>query len=613
MNSTIQNLHAAEILSDLDLHFGELIAGFGEHPDEHIQLAAALASSWRRRGHVCLDLADLQETMLLGPDGLPVADITLPEREDWVNGLRAADVVRDDQAAETCKAPLVLDSRGRLYLFRYWRFQKWLIEGIAQRVDAPVEGIDEARLSEGLDRLFPARPGIDWQRAAAVMSVLKRFSVISGGPGTGKTYTAARILVLLLEQDPKIRIAFAAPTGKAKSRLQESIKAAKADIDCDAAVKERIRDDQTFTVHRLLGGRPGMSQYRYNAENPLPYDVVILDETSMVDIALMARLIRALPPDGRLILLGDRDQLASVEAGTVLGDICDAGNEHPFSSAFAAKVGELAGMQVPAGEEHGPVMRDSIVVLRESRRFHQDSQINRLALAVNAGDAERAITIVKGGSTDELIWDEIPRIGARHDTLAPYVKEGYAAYLAAQTVEDALKAFTRFRILCAHRVGPYGSEALNEMVRDILAASGRVLRHGEWYHKRPVIVTENDYNLQLFNGDIGMTWEEAGQTRVYFPGEPGRPRPVRTTGMPTHETAYALTIHKSQGSEFERVLVMLSNRESRVMTRELVYTGITRAQSHVHIWATEPVFRQAVATSIQRASGLRDALWGGGV
>ena len=612
MIGVLEELHEAGVLSPLDVHFAELIARLAGERDGQVALAAALVSSWRGRGHVCLDLANLQESMLIEPGEEPQAVIELPEREAWLERLRDTTVVRPD-GDEQPKVPLVLDERGRLYLYRYWRFQKWLIDVIGSRTAETVADIDEAALKEGLDRLFPPEVGIDWQRVAACIAVLKRFTVISGGPGTGKTYTAARVLALLLEQDPETRIALAAPTGKAKTRLQESIQEAKKDegFKCAAEIRTKITDQQAFTVHRLLGGRPGISRYTYHAGNRLPYDVVIVDEASMVDVALMARLVSALPDEARLILLGDKDQLASVEAGAVLGNICDSGHEHVFSKDFADRVASLSGVEVPSEAGDGTAMRDSVVILRKIRRFAGDSAIGRLAVAVNAGDPAQAMSIIREDASDRLAWVEMPAVADLKDALAPDVTAGFAPYLEAPDEAAALKAFLDFRILCAHRVGAYGSERLNVLVREILAETGKIKRHGEWYHRRPVMVTENDYNLQLFNGDIGITWVEDDQVRIYFPGDGDRPRAIRTTGMPAHETAYALTVHKSQGSEFKRVLLMLSKEISRVLTRELVYTGITRARDHVAVWGTGPVFTESVTRRIQRTSGLRDALWGG--
>jgi exodeoxyribonuclease V alpha subunit len=488
-------------------------------------------------------------------------------------------------------------------------------------------GIDEARLADGLKRLFPGPDGseVDMQKVAALVALRRNLCVISGGPGTGKTRTVALALALLLEQagEAPLRIALAAPTGKAAARLQESVRQWRDKLECDARVRERF-PTEAFTVHRLLGGAPGTAAVRFDAENPLPVDVLVLDEASMVDLAMMAKLFAALPEQARIILIGDRDQLASVEAGAVLGDIC--GPRLPGVAATVRSQSEDssgkehdAGAQRPASSPHDLTvaatlsasggLADCIVQLEKNYRFAPGSGILELSRAVNRGDSEGARRVLI--SAPGVSAATLPAASGLKAALRPVVMEHFAATVSAREPQTALAALSRFRLLTALRQGPFGAENLNRLVEEILSEAGLISAAGPWYFGRPVLVTENDYSLRLFNGDVGIILPEpeSGQPRAFFGGADGQVRGVSPARLPRHETVFAMTVHKCQGSEFERVLLVLPDRESPVLTRELVYTGITRASEGVEVWMSEPVFRAAVVRRVQRASGLREALW----
>jgi exodeoxyribonuclease V alpha subunit len=461
---------------------------------------------------------------------------------------------------------------------------------------------------------------VDWQRLAAAVAALKRFAVISGGPGTGKTTTVVRILALLLEQAPApLRIALAAPTGKAAARMQEAIRASREALPVDARIRDAIPVEAT-TIHRLLGFRPGSVAFRHDRDNPLPVDVLVVDEASMVDVALMTKLARAVPRPSRLILLGDKDQLASVEAGAVLGDIC--GDSPGFSPGFRRRLIEVTG-QNPAdpgsaasregsAAEAGPPIRDAIVQLNRSYRFGQDSGIGRLAQFVNRGDGQSALDLLTRGECEDIVWRplESPR------DLAPRLAEiagKLGAYLAAETPEAVLTALDGFRVLCAHRTGPYGVETLNTLITNCLESRRAIRPRAPWYHGRPVLVTANDYNLRLFNGDLGITLADASASdrlRVFFRTADGSVRRLSPARLPEHETAFAATVHKSQGSEAGEILLILPDELTPVMTRELVYTGLTRARRRVEVWGSAAVLAAAISRRLSRSSGLRDALWG---
>ena len=608
----LYRLYNSGILSLLDIHFASFTSRLAGRNVPELSFAAALASSYTRQGHICLDLCSMGGKRLLeGEDG--GNPVVCPESKDWCSKLRKTTVVGNPGEYK----PLILDDRSRLYLFRYWDYQEKLADSIRRRVSEDGVNIDIALLKEKLVRLFPAdlAEEIDWQRVAAFTALMKKFCVISGGPGTGKTTTVATILALLLEQASleRLRIALAAPTGKAAARLQEAIKSTKEKLPCPDSVKEAIPEEAS-TIHRLLRSIPGSPYFRHNAKNTLPVDVVVVDEASMVDLALMSKLIQALPSQARLILLGDKDQLASVEAGAVLGDICDTGTEHSFSESFCNDLKKVIGYEIPI-QQNGkdePGIQDCIVPLQKSYRFGSSSGIGVVSSAVNAGDGDLAIKLLKGGKYEDIKWAELPQPNALPKVIKATVIQGYGDYLRSGDPFEIVKVFERFRILCALREGAYGVVAINLLVEQILREERLVKPDRRWYPGRPVLITSNDYNLRLFNGDMGIVLPDPSvdnDLRVFFPATGGTLRKFHPFRLPEHETVYAMTVHKSQGSEFGRVLLLLPDRESPILTRELIYTSITRAKEGVEIWGTESVLRTAVSRCIQRTSGLRDALW----
>ncbi|QXE89688.1 exodeoxyribonuclease V subunit alpha [Geomonas subterranea] len=590
-------------LDDIDRQFAAFICRLAGSRDQYLEAAAALLSRGVTGGDVCLDL----ETAL--EEGR-AAGYRLESANSWRERLQASPVVG---AAGEFK-PLILDHAGRLYLQRYWRYENELAEAILKRGEpAP---FDREPLRQGLARLFPPTPGeTDWQRLAALAAVTRRFCVISGGPGTGKTTTVVKVLSLLLEQSEisgtgsALRIALAAPTGKAAARLKESISGGleKADPKVRGLIPEEV-----FTLHRLLGYLKGSSGFRHNSDNPLPYDVVIVDEASMVSLPLMAKLVCALRQDTRLILLGDRDQLASVEAGAILGDMCDTGGVHGFSPEFAELSADVAGDAVDVQPGIGP-LGDAVVLLRKSYRFSSSGGIGKVASLVNSGDAHGALSACLDPALAGVSLASLPPAPGLAEALARRITDGYGAYLRTQTPEEAFAEFSRFRILCAMRSGPFGVEAINVLVRQRLAQAGLIDPHGRCYAGEPVMITRNDYNLGLFNGDVGLILPDAGnggELRAFFPTGSGGMRKVLPLRLPEYECAFAMTVHKSQGSEFDKVLLVLPDRDNPVLTRELIYTAITRAKKSVELLADQPLFVTAVGRRVTRRSGLRERLWG---
>jgi len=575
-------LYKSGLFSHLDIHFARLMSKLVQNDKEEIFLAAAVLSHYHRQGHICLDLSKAGEKY---------PNLTLPELREWLTKLKKSDVIGSSGEYK----PLILDDKSRLYLYRYWFYQDKLAELIRKRVENDIKNIDYDLLEKGLQRLFPNNQDdeTDWQKIAAFTAVTKRFCVISGGPGTGKTSTVAKILALIIEQakGEKLQIALAAPTGKAAARLQDAMIHAKEKglPDSPHNITDAI-PEQASTLHRLLGSIPGTPYFRHHAKNLLNADVVAVDEASMVDMALISKLIQAIPDESRLILLGDKDQLASVEAGAVLGDICE--DTQPF-----------------------------IIQLRKNYRFKEESGIRKVSDAVNKGDADNALKYLKDENYKDIIWKNLPE----PDYLSLHIRDivingfkDYLLFLQKTTGNDKsgiFEKFNQFRILCALRQGHYGMITVNKLAEQILRRAKLISSDNTWYPGRPVMVTHNDYNLRLFNGDIGIAMPDPdadNEIRVFFsPDVQSKTASLRKFNplrLPEHETVFAMTVHKSQGSEFNRVLLLLSDKDYTIMTRELIYTGITRAISHVELWGKEDIFSLGVSRRIERTSGLSDAL-----
>jgi len=611
--------------SDLDIHFarfmGHLSGGFASE----ILLAAAMVSRFTREGNICLDLRSFEGRPLDGDnDGADL--MVLPALAKWSAALEGSKVVGRPGEYK----PLILDNRSRLYLYRYWDYERTLADFIKGRI-RNIEDMKHPRdpgdadiplFRESLSRLFPARPDddgdADWAKIAAVTAFLNRFSVISGSPGTGKTTVVAKVLALLIEQSKgkELRIALAAPTGKAAFRLQESIRKNKEGLASPDAVKAAIPDNAT-TIHRLLGSLKNSPYFRFNKGNPLPFNVVVIDEASMVDLPLMSKLVQAMPAEARLILLGDRDQLSSVEAGAVLGDICGIGEPKSYSSDFASTLKAFTGHDLQdSAASSTPGIQDCIVGLKKNYRFEDDKGISRVCNEVNAGNSQGAMEILRSDAYGDISWSDVRGPDAMVSAVRNVVNNRFNNYLKVLDLhnysECAFEFFEEFRILCAVRQGPFGVVTLNRIVEGVLREANLIRPEGRWYGGRPIMITRNDYNLRLFNGDVGVILPDYGQgkeLRAFFRDAGGNIRKLPPVMLPEHETVFAMTVHKSQGSEFESVLLILPDNDSPVLTRELIYTGITRAKRSVEIWGTEGIFRTAVSRRIMRTSGLYDALY----
>jgi exodeoxyribonuclease V alpha subunit len=611
-----------------EAHFAATLARLAEEDDPLVLLGAAEAGRSIVHGHVCVELGKLAGAAVVDSQGVPLDDMTWPDLDDWIKRLRRSPLVGDGSA----QTPLVLDAGGRLYLDRYHRYETRLAHAIQARTQRTRGTIDETVLESGFDRLFKKRPNepkeTRLQRLAALVAVERSFCAISGGPGTGKTSTVVNILALLQEQARAtgkrfpLRIALLAPTGKAAARLSESILQGCQALAVDPEIRASIPTEAS-TIHRGLGFLPfSPTHFRHHADNPLPVDAVVVDEASMVDLALMTKLFEATPPNARIILLGDRDQLASVEAGAIFGDICFTGGHRPgYSRALRKRARRFARVTFkktdpPSGESG---IWDCVVHLTHSFRFGENSEIALLSRAINAGDTSRALDILTGAERDQLeffVTKEIDLVRPDRSGAAAFAAEqalnGYRGYLAAREPEQALERLRQFRILCAHRTGPFGAERINARIEQALAKTGALRVEEGAYHLRPILIVKNDHQRRLFNGDVGVIMEApSGGLRAYFYAPDGDGlRDFSPGQLPPHQTVFAMTVHKSQGSEFDRVALVLPGEVSRVLTRELLYTGITRARQGVTILGDPDVIAAAVERRVDRASGLRGALWG---
>ena len=691
-------------LRDLDRALVRFLASEAADAPTLLLLAAALASHQLGRGHVCLDInatLDAPDFALsLPPEGDDLTDLPpLPSDvlatlmlSEWQAALHHPLLTSDGPG----NTPLVVvtthsesgDSNTRLYLRRYWQYERSLHQHIAARLEETTHATPSGLLPQALNILFEQRDDLDWQKTACALAARSRFGIITGGPGTGKTTTVVRLLALLqtlqLAKAPSqpLRIRLAAPTGKAAARLNESI-AGQVNRLPLAALETLLGEQapatpdieiptEVTTLHRLLGARPDTRHFRHSAAHPLALDVLVIDEASMVDIEMMAATLSALPAHAQCILLGDKDQLASVEAGSVLGDLCRRAEAAHYTPATADWLAQATGQPLPAEfiDPAGQPLDQAITMLRVSHRFNEYSGIGQLAKAINQPrhaqsdrEKQQAVTAVlrhgypdvhhlvmsDDAALDKLVIHGNPsgfagngkgRTDHQGQPIAP--PTGYRHYLNVlhtqrprgesfeenPTAFDAwasevLSAYSHFQLLCALRKGPWGVEGLNPRIartlrsEKLLYGSDYTLEKG-WFEGRPVLVTQNDYGLKLMNGDIGITLavpdpRHPQQTllRVAFPSSSASSdteKPIRWV-LPSRlhavETVFAMTVHKSQGSEFLHTALLLPPTLNPILTRELVYTGITRAREWLTVVeAKRGVLNEAVVREVVRVSGV---------
>ena len=614
-------------LTQLDRAFAGFLLDQDATASNLVLWAGALVSHQLERGDVFLDLGkmctnpgftlaipDDNSTQTLADDFLETSDLFKSHTlADWIDALSQSILV----ATSAGDTPLVLQDN-RLYLRRYWQYQQLLNSKIDLRLSSVRAELPDS-IQKSLTQLFPIRSvQPDWQKIACVLALRARFAIITGGPGTGKTTTLIKLLSLLIElatteQNRTLHILLAAPTGKAAARVSESISNALTVLPVPEAIKKLI-PQKAATLHRLLGSRPDSRRFRHHRHNPLLADVVIVDEASMIDLEMMAGLLDALTDNTTLILLGDKDQLASVEAGSVMGDLCNGAENYAYDAKTVDWMMQYAGTNLSKAVLTGSAVNQQTVMLKRSYRFDIDSGIGQLARAVNSSDVNQAKAILYSQPpypdlSRQLLTTpldtRLKQLANNNDNTKP---AGYGHFLQLMQQRPSnsdnldswalvvLKAFDRFRILCATRKGEWGVEHLNQQLEYWLFAENKP---GNWYQGRPVMITRNDYNLGLMNGDIGIALLDASsKLRIAFPGDAGNIRWVSPLRLPAVETAFAMTVHKSQGSEFEHVALLLPEVRYRVLSKELVYTGITRAKRHFTLLESRPdIFEQAIQLS----------------
>lgn len=677
MMAQLQHWQQVGLLSGLDLALARMVFSSapsmadhnGDNQNEAVQLLTALLSYQVLRGHVCLNLKQLldQPHLLLGLSPqllqqLEDTQVATPARvlqqttiADLESALRANQAIVDmdpEDAGNHSSSPLVY-AAGALYLRRFWRYEQRISQALRARMTSKaIEQVSGAKLGELLNELFPtadpdpqasALERVSWQKLACANTLRSRFSVITGGPGTGKTYTVVRLLALLqrlaLNNDgQRLNIRLAAPTGKAAARLKESIQSALSEMLDDPrfaswqSVLQQI-DSESSTLHKLLGTQQHTRAFRHHSGHTLSLDVLVIDEASMVDIEMMDAVLAALPKGAQLILLGDKDQLASVEAGAVLGQLCvgaEAGRYRADSFDYLQAVSE-APVPLELFDAQGPDYLQHVVMLRVSRRFDGRSGIGHLANAVNAGDTGRLRELLPEDPAQRRFKDiQLLRPAAAAssveesessllEALRPLCVSGFKAYwniiqqrphenasdaAMEQWAREVLKAYAEFQLLTPLREGNFGVKGLNQQVERWLTF---MPKQTPWYEGRPVIVTQNDYSLNLRNGDIGMVlkWPRDGRERVVFVDSDGRLRWILPSRLRQVDTVFAMTVHKSQGSEFAHTVMVMPANDNPVLCRELVYTGITRAAKELTLVVPRwQVLAQAVQRQTIRAGHL---------
>ncbi len=579
----IEVLYRQGRIGEIDRHLAALVAELTGEDNGDVPLAAAMASRHTREGHICIDLKEVAGRHWPGTPEPDSSNLSLPQLEAWRTRLEASPAVAGPESAAS--RPLVLDDTGRLYLYRMWNRERSVATRLWEL--ASRETSEPAELQSALEELFDDDPRNARPRKAAHAAVSRHLCCISGGPGTGKTTTVARIMMALTQvgQITAKNIAFAAPTGKAAARLQEATRESLREMHGGDSLPEELAVE-VGTVHRWL--------MKSEAERGLAR-VLIIDEASMVDIHLMSRVLRALPARARLILLGDASQLSSVEPGSVFADICGA-----------------------AASEHSP-LKKCVVDLKHNWRFGPDSAIGKLAAAIKSGNSGVVEQVLEQPQERSVGFESLDDSAAFKKLAERFTREHYAPMVerfrsmgGAAQLESCENPFRHFMALCAHRRGAFGSERFNLEVEQRLRALGLASANEEFYAGRPIIVTRNDHNSGLANGDTGIVVNSGeGANKVWFPDlrdEQGNIRLVSPQRLPQHESFYALTVHRSQGSEYDEVAVIPGPAESPVNTRELLYTAVTRARDQVVIHVSRDGLKAAVERETSRGSGLKDAL-----
>ncbi|MBN1498590.1 MAG: exodeoxyribonuclease V subunit alpha [Spirochaetes bacterium] len=618
------SLHKEGIFKPVDINLAEYLIGKSADKSKQIYLSIMLTSNALCKGSLCYDFSISNES-----DGIETAikqnipDITELEKLFF----RSRIIGKPGEYL-----PLIYENQ-KLYFQKYYQYEKILAEKL-KSIAAAIPEINLELLRKNADKLFTnGESEPDFQKIAAVNSCINSLSFISGGPGTGKTTTVVKILLLLIEQllnkNIEPRIALTAPTGKAAAHLHNSVITALENIKQWYPPVDEYRNfipGKSFTLHRLLGSIKNSAFFKYNSRNKMPYNIIIIDETSMTDIALMYKFITALSDKMHVIFLGDKDQLASVQAGSVLGDICAFPAEN-ISEKILTNYNSImeTEFKTPVSADCGSIHKN-IIFLTKSHRFSDTSGIGKYASLIRDRQTDEIQQLILSNAEKNVMFTSVP-IRKNHQD---YIKEnqemlhktvftenllnGYVKYFESKTVDEAFMLFKKFKILCAVKKGLFGTEIINEYIEKILHENRKINTKKQFYHLKPVIIQTNDYSLNLFNGDIGITFrdEATGLLKVYFEDNRNNVLQYRTYNplqLKNYETVFAMTIHKSQGSEYEDILMVIPPDDIPVLTSELIYTGITRAKNRIVIFANEDIFLKACSRKVKRMSGLNRKIY----
>lgn len=621
IEAQLRGLVNHNLIRPIDCHFALFVISkindSDQLPDDMLLMAmlCALVSNQLNKQHTCVELDKLKQ---------PFASIyRFPHTNDILQatsrlGLR---ICEKSSAVQSIQKLLVVDDN-KLYLTRYWHYELLIHRFITRRLQETAVDISD-EMSQQINALFPRSnkdEDVDWQKVAVFLACTRSLTVITGGPGTGKTTTVAKLIAALaMQKNNKLEVKLVAPTGKAAARLAESMQSARNRLSVDAAAAHDLIKIETSTIHRLLGYIPGSQHFRHNNAYPILADVLIIDEASMIDLALLAKLLDAVPETSRVVMLGDANQLSSVEVGSVFADICAVKDDYPAYTERTKK--QLYGwlnirtdVQLPqfcSLSEESPAFRDNLVELTKSHRFSADSGIGQLAFMVNAGDVNKAVSFLeKGAHSEDVQWGQALLFDCIWQQCVGHLNR-YFAQIKQGDYLKALEMLSQLQVLCLTRTGRWGVAAMNQRIEQAISNDLHVDVSDPYYSGRPIMVTSNNYERGLYNGDIGVCGiSNSGVKVVYFERE-GSIVAFLPAQLPQHETTYAMTIHKSQGSEFTKVILLMERlgmASEEMLTRELLYTGITRAKKEIAIYAEETVFKQAIKCRTRRSSGLANRL-----
>jgi len=621
LNFSIHNLKKLKHrdgFANIDLAFGDFIVELTDKDysakEKYLFAAAAITSYSVRNRHICVDLIkfagqkfpEYSSGLQLRPN-FEAEYLDLPKFEEWWNALE----IFSDVISNSSETPLRYDNKKRIFLQKYWNYELELSQFIKQKSKLRNENKLYQNFMSISDRLSYSE-NKNWQTIATFVALRNKFSVISGGPGTGKTSIITTIIAQIFTHNIEANIALCAPTGKAAARIKESINTEIDHLNCSEEVLEKLKNLETYTIHRLLGSKYRSPFFKHNKSNKLIYDWIIIDESSMVDLPLMSKLFQAIPKDTATVLLGDKDQLASVEAGAILNDLCQSVELDSFSEKLQNDFKEEtnSSLELPYLENNTSDLNDCIIELKQNYRFSSKDGIAKMKDAIRNGQIEAVENILRKEYQDlefnilkskqdlaNKILDFIESLKIDGDTK-------YLNYLQAEDIKTAWDIFSSFKIISSHRKGPFGSEKINAILKTYL------FNNEEYPIGLPVMISNNHPNLDLYNGDIGLIWRENSQKRVYFPDNRSgnKFRSITLARLPQHSPVFAMTIHKSQGSGFNQILMILPNQDSPLLTRELLYTGITRARKYCEIWSDSTIIKKATARQVNRHSGLKEKL-----